>query len=105
MVRSDLTFQRPSDIDSIRMALYSTPQAAKKLGLSLITLNRYIAAKKVPVPPVQVVGGSRVRAWSKRDIEKVRKLLPKIRNGRKHRPKTGRQKSRRLFKNSEGGTA
>lgn len=73
------------------MTLYSTPQAAKKLGLSLITLNRYIAAKKVPVPPVQMVGGSRVRAWSARDIENVRRLLPSIRNGRKHRLKKGEQ--------------
>ena len=67
------------------MSPYSTPQAAQKLGLSLITLNRYIAANKVPVPPVQMVGGSRIRAWSEEDIDKVRNLLPKIKNGRKHR--------------------
>jgi len=80
-----LTFEVTFDIDSIRMSPYSTPQAAQKLGLSLITLNRYIAANKVPVPPVQMVGGSRIRAWSEEDIDKVRNLLPKIKNGRKHR--------------------
>jgi predicted DNA-binding transcriptional regulator AlpA len=67
------------------MAHYSTPQAAKKLGLSLITLNRYIAAKKIPVPSVTVVGPVRVRLWSDKDIERVRALLPKIANGRKTR--------------------
>ena len=64
---------------------YSTREAAKKLGLSLITLKRYIAAKKVPSPPVAQVGGMRVRPWTDKDIERVRKVLPKIQNGRKTR--------------------
>ena len=67
------------------MSHYSTPQAAKKLGLSLITLNRYIAAKKIPVPRVTEVGPVKVRLWSDEDIERVRVLLPKIANGRKTR--------------------
>jgi len=66
------------------MDFYSTPQAAKKLGISLMTLNRYIVAKKIPVPPVRI-RGVRVRLWSREDIERVRKLLPKIANGRKTR--------------------
>jgi predicted DNA-binding transcriptional regulator AlpA len=83
------------------MSPYSTPQAAKKLGLSLITLNRYIAAKKVPVPAVQIVGGSRIRAWSQKDIDKVRDLLPKIKNGRKHRTRKGKKKQTRDASTSE----
>ena len=43
--------------------------AAKKLGLSLITLKRYIAAKKIPAPPVAQVGGMRVRPWREKDME------------------------------------
>jgi len=79
------------------MKSYSTPQAAKKLGISLITLNRYIAAEKIPTPAVHVVGGSRIRAWSDADIDKVRRILPKIANGRKTRhnkkaKKTGKRK-------------
>jgi len=66
------------------MDFYSTPQAAKKLGISLMTLNRYIAAKKIPLPPVRI-GGVRVRLWSEEEIEHVRQLLPKIANGRKTR--------------------
>jgi len=64
---------------------YSTREAAKKLGLSLITLKRYIAAKKVPSPSVVQVGGMKVRPWTDKDIERVRKVLPKIKNGRKTR--------------------
>ena len=64
---------------------YSTREAAEKLGLSLISLKRYIAAEKVPMPPITKVGGVRVRLWSDNDIERVRKLLPTIANGRKTR--------------------
>jgi predicted DNA-binding transcriptional regulator AlpA len=72
---------------------YSTPEAAKKLGISLITLKRYIAAKKFPVPPISRVGGMRVRPWKTEDIERVRKILPKIKNGRKTRYKKKASKS------------
>jgi predicted DNA-binding transcriptional regulator AlpA len=66
------------------MYFYSTPQAAKKLGIGLMTLNRYIATKKIPMPPVRI-GGVRVRLWSEEDIQRVREILPKIANGRKTR--------------------
>jgi excisionase family DNA binding protein len=67
------------------MKPYSTRQAADQLGISLPTLNRYIAEKGIPVPAVTELAGMRVRVWSDADIEKVRKLLPKIANGRKTR--------------------
>jgi excisionase family DNA binding protein len=62
---------------------YSTRQAAKKLGISLMTLQRYLAAKKFTAPKVQRVGGVRVRLWSDKDIEQTRKILPKVKNGRR----------------------
>jgi predicted DNA-binding transcriptional regulator AlpA len=65
----------------------STREAAKKLGLSFTSLNRYIAAKKIPLPPLVRVGGVRVRLWNDEDIAKVRVLLPKLKNGRKLRYK------------------
>lgn len=65
----------------------STRDAAKKLGLSFTSLNRYIAAKKIPLPPLVRVGGVRVRLWNDKDIAKVRAVLPKIKNGRKLRYK------------------
>jgi excisionase family DNA binding protein len=69
------------------MDRYSTREAAKRLGLSMATLNRHVAAKRIPLPALTRVGGVRVRLWSAQDIEKVRQLLPKIQNGRKTRYK------------------
>jgi hypothetical protein len=65
--------------------LYSTRQTAKKLGIDLRSLNRYIAAKKVPAPRLTKVRGVKVRLWADEDIAKVRKILPSIQNGRKTR--------------------
>ena len=72
-----------------RKQLKSTRDAAKELGIHAITLHRYIAAKKVPAPEVQRVGRIKVRLWSQKDIDRVRELLPKIRNGRKKKRSEG----------------
>jgi excisionase family DNA binding protein len=67
---------------------YSTREAAKKLGLHLITIQKYIAAGKIPVPPMSMsIGGGKVRIWTDQDVEKVKEVLPKIANGRKTRYK------------------
>jgi len=67
------------------MSGYSTNQAANKLGLSVMTMHRYMKAKKIPVFRMRELGGVRVRIWTDEQIEAVRKLLPKIANGRKSR--------------------
>jgi hypothetical protein len=67
------------------MKTYSTRQAALQLGISFPTLNRYIGAKKIPVPPVTEVATARVRVWTEADIQRIRKVLPTIANGRKTR--------------------
>jgi MerR HTH family regulatory protein len=69
------------------MSTFSTREAAKQLGLDATTLSRYVAAKKVPPPKVVTTGGITVHLWTRQDIERVRKLLPKIKNGRKLRYK------------------
>jgi excisionase family DNA binding protein len=69
------------------MSTFSTREAAKQLGLDATTLSRYIAAKKVPAPRVVTTGGITVHLWTLQDVERVRKLLPKIKNGRKRRYK------------------
>jgi hypothetical protein len=66
--------------------LYSTREAAKKPGVTLLTLQRHVSAKTVKAPPLQKVGGVSVRLWTTRDIEKARKVLAGIRPGRKKRP-------------------
>ena len=67
------------------MLTYSTNQAAKKLGITGAALSKYIKAGKVPAPKVVQTGWRNVHAWSERDIQHLRKLLPKIANGRKTR--------------------
>jgi hypothetical protein len=67
------------------MSGVSTRGAARKLGISLISLQRYIAAKKISAPKLQSIGGVRVRLWTDRDIKRVRKELPGIKNGRSKR--------------------
>jgi predicted DNA-binding transcriptional regulator AlpA len=79
------------------MSAFSMRQAAKKLGLSVAALSRYVTAKKVPAPEPERIGGLLIYAWSDEDIERVRKILPKIVNGRKTRhkkkaSKTGKNK-------------
>jgi predicted DNA-binding transcriptional regulator AlpA len=69
------------------MRVFSTRQAAKKLGLHTATLAHYIAVGKVPSPKILDVGTSKLHAWAEDEIEAVRKLLPKIANGRKTRYK------------------
>jgi len=64
---------------------FSTRQAAKKLGLSHVTLAQYIHSGKVPAPEMVSTGTTKTHIWSEEDIERVRKLLPKIKNGRKTR--------------------
>jgi len=76
------------------MAEYSTREAAKKLGVSLMTIQRYIADNKIPYPPVRRLGGGKFRVWSDQDIEHVRQLLPKIANGRKTRYSKLREKQK-----------
>jgi excisionase family DNA binding protein len=66
---------------------YSTREAAQKLGLPFRTMQRHIAAGKIPAPSVQNLGGGKFRVWTEEDIEHVCQLLPKIANGRKTRYK------------------
>ena len=64
---------------------FSTREAAKKLGISFTSMNRYIAGKKIPVPRLIEIGSTSARLWSEEDIERVRVALPNIANGRKTR--------------------
>jgi predicted DNA-binding transcriptional regulator AlpA len=74
--------------------MLSTTQVARKLGIAPKTLSRYIAAGKVPAPTVVQVGGLRAHAWDENDVEQLRKLLPKIANGRKTRYQKLRDKQK-----------
>ena len=67
------------------MKLYSTTQAAKKLGITPKSLSRYIAAGKVPAPMVLESGKIIHHVWTEEEVDNLRQFLPKIANGRKTR--------------------
>jgi predicted site-specific integrase-resolvase len=54
------------------MPTHSTVEVAEIVEVSWDTLNRWIRAKKFPVPPVKLVGRVRVRLWTETQIEAVR---------------------------------
>ena len=82
------------------MNLYSTTEAARRLGIGLKTLARYIEDKKVPAPNIVRAGKITIHAWTEEEIEHVRQLLPKIANGRKTRWKKLREKQKAQTKTS-----
>jgi hypothetical protein len=67
------------------MVTYSLLQAARKLRLPASTLSTYLAAGKIPEPKKVTSGHMTIHLWTDQEIEHVRKLLPKIANGRKTR--------------------
>jgi len=75
------------------MATYSLLEAARKLKVPASTLSTYLSAKKIPAPKTITSGRMTIHLWTDKDIEHVRQLLPKIKNGRKTRyHKKGRKK-------------
>ena len=61
-------------------------------------MSLYIRLKKVPAPKPEVIGGLNIRSWSDADIDRVRKILPKVANGRKTRWQKERAKKARKKK-------
>lgn len=76
------------------MITFSTREAAQKLGITHAALSKYISAKKVPAPRTVTSGGMTIHLWTEMEIEKVRRLLPKIANGRKTRWQRQREKQK-----------
>ena len=64
---------------------HTSRQVARILGISPPTLSNYIKVGKIPLPRSVTIGGITVHIWTEADIERLRKLLPKIKNGRKAR--------------------
>jgi excisionase family DNA binding protein len=76
------------------MNYYSTREAAKRLGIPYTTLATYLAAGKIPSPKAEITGRTTTQIWTEAEIEHVRKLLPKIANGRKTRYQKLREKQK-----------
>ncbi len=57
------------------MRQYTTNEAAAKLGVHRTTLQRWIAAKRIPAPEIQSIGGGLFRLWTEQDIKRARKAI------------------------------
>lgn len=61
----------------------STRYAAKAVGISLMTLQRWIADEDIRPPKLQIVDGRATRLWDKEDLERLRQVKEEIyRRGR-----------------------
>jgi len=65
------------------MRRYSTVQVAEKLGFDQAYLQRLIAKRAVPFPPLVKTGGLKIRLWSDHDVARVRKVLVERRRARR----------------------
>ena len=66
---------------------FSTREAAEKLGVTLLTLQRHVSAGTLNAPPLQKVGGVTVRLWTALDIDNARTILADVKPGRKPKKK------------------
>jgi excisionase family DNA binding protein len=56
----------------------TTRHAAKQVGISLMTLQRWIADEDISAPKLQIVNGRAMRIWEPDDLERLRQLKEKI---------------------------
>lgn len=68
----------------------NTADAAKKIGVALRTLQRWILDRRIKFPNLVVRNGRAVRLWSGTEIERVRKY--KQENYRKGRGRKAKSK-------------
>jgi hypothetical protein len=56
----------------------NTQQAAEAVGISVMTLHRWMVTKKCKAPKLRIRNGRAVRLWSKTDLDRLRKLKQEI---------------------------
>jgi len=56
----------------------STRYAARAVGISLMTLQRWIADGDIRAPKLQIVNGRATRLWEADDLERLRQLKGRI---------------------------
>ena len=53
--------------------LYTTKEAAEAVGINRVTLQRWIARRKVKVPKPKLRNGVGVRLWTEADVARLRR--------------------------------
>jgi predicted site-specific integrase-resolvase len=59
-------------------APFSSRYAAKAVGISLMTLQRWIGDGDIRPPKLQIVDGRATRLWDNEDVERLRQLKDRI---------------------------
>jgi hypothetical protein len=62
---------------SMQKAL-NTQQVAKAAGIAVMTLHRWIVAKRLKAPKLRIRNGRAVRLWSKADLARLSRLKQEI---------------------------
>jgi excisionase family DNA binding protein len=74
------------------MSPLSTEEVALGVGISRVTLERWLASGKVPAPKKIRVGKSEFRNWTASEVERIRKYKQRnYRKGRGRKPKSTKQ--------------
>jgi hypothetical protein len=68
-----------------RPKTYSTPEAAKLIGVSVIILHRWLGAQRIQPYGIELVDGRKLWRWNERDIAEGRKLKASQKDGPKTR--------------------
>jgi predicted site-specific integrase-resolvase len=58
--------------------LCNTQQTAKAAGIAVMTLHRWMVAKRLKAPKLRIRNGRAVRLWNSADLERVRKVKQEI---------------------------
>jgi excisionase family DNA binding protein len=73
------------------MTPLSTEDVARQVGISRVTLERWLSSRKLKAPKVMRFGRSEFRNWTPADVERVQKYKQKnYRKGRGRKPKRKR---------------
>jgi excisionase family DNA binding protein len=62
--------------------IVSTRDAAKELGVSVRTLQRWVADNKIPAPKTIYVGGQKFWNWKRIDLARARAIREQLKPGR-----------------------
>jgi excisionase family DNA binding protein len=60
---------------------YTTPEAAKLVGISRQTLQAWVKGRMIPSPELIEIGHVSVRLWSKADIQRAKRFKGTLRRG------------------------
>jgi predicted site-specific integrase-resolvase len=56
----------------------NTQQAAKAAGIAVMTVHRWVVAKRLKAPKLRIRNGRAVRLWGKTDLDRLRRLKQAI---------------------------